>query len=635
MTANALGAAVGRLLDGRYRVRSPIADGGMATVHLARDERLDRDVAVKVLRADLARDGTFVGRFRREARLAAGLSHPNVVAVFDVGEDAGDLFLVMEHVPGVTLRQHLQRHGPLRLREALTILAQVLQALDVAHRAGLVHRDVKPENVLLRDDGTVKVADFGLARAVSSTTTTGYSGVLLGTVAYLAPEQVDRGPVDARSDLYAAGLVLYEMLTGQQAFCGDTPLHVAYQHVHGSVPDVSERIASVPAQVTRIVAKASARHPGDRFQTAAELLSQVRHLLAQLPAEALDAPVRLVAPAAGTPGEPAPSQPDAVAVTPAEPLQATSPQANATGPTTPLRRRTGRRRAVLMAAVLVLAVVAGGGWLWFDRFGPGSQRLVPQLAGMPRPQAEQALAAADLRADVSTAHDETAAKETVVSTQPDSGTSVRKHTAVSVVISLGPERYAVPQLVGIPRDQVEGRLAERRLAVGQVEERFSETVPAGVVLSQDPPADTPQKRDTPVALVVSKGRQPIAVPDTSGKPAEAAQQTLQSLGLKVEQGEPAHSDTVPAGAVLSQTPRSGTLFRGGSVTLVVSKGPVLVPVPAVALKSPAEATALLEAAGFQVQVEKYYGGVLNTVRFQNPAGGKPAPKGSTVTVTVW
>jgi len=248
----------------------------MATVYIALDQRLDRKVALKVMRPDLARDETFVSRFRREARSAAKLSHPNVVAVYDQGEDDGHMFLAMELVNGLTLRQVMQAEGPLTPRAALDILDPVLQALGAAHSAGLIHRDVKPENVILREDGTVKVADFGLARAIDSVTSTAQTGVLLGTVAYLSPEQVERGVADARSDVYAAGLLLFEMLTGSKAFIGDSPISVAYQHVHSSVPLPSSRVNTVPVELDLLVARASARDPDNRPRDANELLAEMR-----------------------------------------------------------------------------------------------------------------------------------------------------------------------------------------------------------------------------------------------------------------------------------------------------------------------------------------------------------------------
>jgi len=277
---------VGQVLDRRYRVLSHLADGGMASVYVALDERLDREVALKVMRPSLAADETFVSRFRREARSAARLSHPHVVAVYDQGEDGGDMFLAMELVNGHTLRQVMQDEGPLTPRAALDIIDAVLQALGAAHSAGLIHRDVKPENVILREDGVVKVADFGLARAVTSATSTAQTGVLLGTVAYLAPEQVERGIADARSDVYAAGLLLFEMLTGSKAFSGDTPIHIAYQHVHSTVPAPSSRVSTVPAELDRLVALATDRDPDGRPVDANAFLREVRRSrVALTPAE--------------------------------------------------------------------------------------------------------------------------------------------------------------------------------------------------------------------------------------------------------------------------------------------------------------------------------------------------------------
>ena len=282
-------ALIGRTLDGRYRVLRRIADGGMATVYLGVDERLDREVALKVMRPHLVHDESFVTRFRREARSAASLSHPNVVAVYDQGEDDGTVFLAMEYVPGLTLREVLHEEGPLSPRAALDVLEPVLLALAEAHAKGLIHRDVKPENVIINDNGTVKVADFGLARAVSSQTVTSTSGLLLGTVAYLSPEQVERGVADARSDVYAAGLVLFEMLTGTKAFTGETPIHVAYQHVHGGVPVPSSRVPGLPPALDDLVAVATARDPDERPTDAADFLDLVRRTRATLSPAALDA----------------------------------------------------------------------------------------------------------------------------------------------------------------------------------------------------------------------------------------------------------------------------------------------------------------------------------------------------------
>ncbi|GGL22672.1 serine/threonine protein kinase [Phycicoccus endophyticus] len=628
-------ALVGRTLDGRYRVLSRLADGGMATVYLALDERLEREVALKVMRPHLVHDETFVSRFRREARSAASLSHPNVVAVYDQGEDDGQVFLAMEYVPGATLREILREEGLLSPRAALDVLESVLMALAEAHAKGLIHRDVKPENVIINDNGTVKVADFGLARAVSGQTMTSSTGVLLGTVAYLSPEQVERGVADARSDVYAAGLVLFEMLTGTKAFTGETPIHVAYQHVHGGVPVPSARVEDLPPALDDLVAVATARDPDERPADAAELLALVRRTRASLTPAVLDA--RPEGPAAAV----AASVPTATAALPVRDRSAVVPAQDAERTTTmnvpaaPLegvvvgRRRRGRNWwPAAVASVLLAAATA-----WFFFLGPGAAATVPSVLDRPREAALSAVGAAHLEASVEESFSETVAKGTVMAVDPGVGSTVRRGTEVTLTVSKGPERYAVPDLAGSTVAEGKRRLAARHLALGKVTEEFSEKVPDGQILSVRPAAGSKVKRDTKVALVVSKGRRPIEVPDYTGEDADEATAALGDLGLTVDASRQENSDTVPEGAVISQSPRDGTLFKGDPVTLVVSKGPVMVEVPNVVGKQLGEARRILQDAGFQVAVEKALGGIFGTVRFQDPASGT-APHGSTVTVTI-
>jgi len=676
-----------RVLGGRYRLLSRIADGGMATVYLALDQRLGRRVAVKILRPDLARDAAFVARFHREAQLAAGLSHPNIVAVHDFEETDSELYLVMEYVEGQTLRQRLTEHGAMTVREATGVFGELLGALAAAHRAQLVHRDVKPENVLLAHDGTIKVTDFGLARAVTSTTRTSTTGVLLGTVSYLAPEQLDADRADARSDVYAAGLVLYELLTGQKAFQGDNPMHVAYQHVHGTVPLASDRVSTVPLELDRVIERATRRDPADRPADAGELLELLQEGTAQLSDEELDAtPVFLggmpVA-ASAAPGAPAaaaesavdePAGGSAAALGPvggvavdsasppttklstlapttayrlveAEPAPAEAPHdTEPTAPSpqpgrpeaspTPTATRRRRRRWPWVLAVLLLAGGGAGGWWWWDGLGPGSMRTVPVVAHLPLAQAQAALGAVELHDGVTEVYSETEPKGQVIGSDPAAGAEVHKRTGVALQVSKGPERYAVPQLVGVARPDVDKLLTDRNLKLGTATDAFSETVPAGQVISQDPVLDTSVKRDTPVNIVVSKGREPIPVPNLTGKDADASQKQLEGLGLKVTRGDPVNSETVPAGSIITQTPADGTLFKGDAVTIVVSKGPLLVAVPDVTLKGSAEASKILTDAGFKVVINKVFGGVLKTVRFQDPAGGTMVRKGTTITLTV-
>ncbi|HEY5179296.1 MAG TPA: Stk1 family PASTA domain-containing Ser/Thr kinase, partial [Dermatophilaceae bacterium] len=430
---------IDRVLDGRYRVLSHLADGGMATVYVALDQRLDRQVALKVMRPDLARDETFVSRFRREARSAAKLSHPNVVAVYDQGEDDGHMFLAMELVNGLTLRQVMQAEGPLTPRAALDILDPVLQALGAAHSAGLIHRDVKPENVILRDDGTVKVADFGLARAIDTVTSTAQTGVLLGTVAYLSPEQVERGVADARSDVYAAGLLLFEMLTGTKAFIGDSPIHVAYQHVHSSVPAPSSRVNTVPVELDLLVARASARDPDNRPRDANEMLAEMRQARRGLTTAELD--LRPVGIGGSAPASSTIALPHAEALQPATaPRRAERLSLRRLLPRD-LRGRRPNRRVALIALLLLAAAAA----LWFVA-GPGATTTVPTVRGLTTQAAERVLNLGHLTPKVVRAFDETVKAGVVIASDPAAGREVGRGSTVTLTVSSGPERYGVPPL---------------------------------------------------------------------------------------------------------------------------------------------------------------------------------------------
>ena len=624
---------IGELVDGRYQVVRHIADGGMATVLLATDTRLDRDVALKVMRADLAADETFVSRFRREARSAARLSHPNVVPVFDQGEDEGRVFLAMEYIDGRTAREVVDAEGALTPRAALDLMESVLTGLAVAHEAGYIHRDVKPENVLIADQGPVKVADFGLARAVTSQSTTTDDGVLFGTVAYLSPEQVERGIADARSDVYAAGLILFELLTGTRAIEGESPIHVAFQHVHEGVPAPSERVPGLPAPLDDLVALATHRDPDERPRDAGDYLAALRATRDELSSKQLDRRPTRAGAATGHAPTAAYARPS-----PTRALGATSAEGGApAGPAAPGdgdSPSSGRRRSGVLVGLLALLLLVAGGGYWYATAGPGASVVVPDIAGESRDDAAATLEGHDLDLTEQEAFDESVPKGEAIQSNPPSGSEASKGSDITVIFSKGPERYDVPDLAGETTKAAKKALEERNLTLDSTSERWHESVDEGQVISSDPAAGTEVKRDAKVSVVVSKGPEPIDVPSVTGERLAAATTTLEEAGFEVDRSADAYSSDVPKGAIAGQSPADGTLPRGGTVTVTVSKGPEMVTVPKVEGMSLAEATRALESAGFEVTVQKFLGAPMDEVRASRPGGGERAEKGSTVTILV-
>jgi serine/threonine-protein kinase len=654
---------IGRVLEGRYRVGPRIARGGMATVYEAVDLRLDRTVAVKVMHAGLADDDEFVNRFEREARSAARLAHHNVVAVFDQGDDDDTLFLVMEYVPGLTLRDLIRKEAPMSPAKVLSLVEPVLSALAAAHGAGMIHRDVKPENVLLADDGRVKVADFGLARAVNAETQhTATGGVLIGTVSYLAPELVVSGRADARADVYAVGVLIYEMLTGVKPHQADSPIQVAYKHVHEDVPPPSAKVPGIPPYVDALVARATARDPGMRPADAKVLLHQVRRVRHALDHGVTDDP-ELTADLSPTGELPvARARFDdgydevqdlvtdhtvavpAVVAAPmrtsepvrAEPARAPSRAPSRVPPRVPPRDQPPRRRRprgpILLAVLLVAALLLGVGAYWF---GVARYTHTPGVLNLSQAAAEKKIEAAGLHFEVSGhRYSETYPRGTVMETDPDAGSRVLKDGTVTAVISRGPERHKVPDALGKTLDQAQDLLDRSHLAFGEAVRRYSDRVPEGRVIAMSPKPGTPLKRDTAVNVVVSRGPKPIDVPDFTGKSVTRAQQRLEELGFEVTTEE-RHDDEVPEGKVISQDPDSGTLFKDDEVHLVVSLGPELVEVPRVVGSTVEDATKALEEAGFKVRIRrsKIYVGAGYVVA-SDPERSTEVPKGSTVTLTI-
>ena len=575
------------------------------------------------MHAGLSADEDFVRRFIREARSAARLSHPGVVQVFDQGDDDGVVYLAMEYVPGRTLRDLMRERGALTPREALDVLEPVLDALAAAHRAGIVHRDIKPENVLLADDGRVKVADFGLARAVSTSTVATAAGVLLGTVAYLAPEQVERGVADARSDVYATGVLLFEMLTGSTPFEGETALQVAYQHVHDDVPAPSTRASGIATEIDDIVLSAAAHDPDERPNDARELLIVVREARRRATPESLD--VRPVA-AAATHGR------DASTITLGR-RPSSDHRSGDTGlivvPEQQPVRRTRRGRVALALVLVVAALLGVGGW--YVGAGPGAYAAVPRVVGKTQADAESALSSAGLGSTPLPEYSEVVPVGQVIRTDPR--TRVRKSGTVVLTVSRGQERYAVPVLAGRTEAAAGEALVNNTLGVGKVKRVFDEKVASGRVVSSDPRPGERLRREATVALVVSRGRRPIEVSSWVGKPADQAKAALVKAGFVVSTTQ-VFDDAVLADDVVAQTPSSGTGFRGTKVALVVSKGPELVAVPRVVGSQIGAARKLLASQGFKVVVQNAFGGFFGTVRFQTPAAGERVKAGATITLTV-
>jgi serine/threonine protein kinase len=488
---------VGRLLDGRYRVGRRVARGGMATVYEALDTRLDRTVAVKVLQAGLADDADFVRRFQREARSAARLSHPNVVAVFDQGEDDGTPYLTMEYVPGRTLRQALSDEGPLSPSRALEFLDEVLQALAVAHEAGLVHRDVKPENVLLGVDDAVKVADFGLARAVSAATSTATQGLLIGTVSYLAPEQVTHGVADARADVYAAGIMLYEMLVGAKPHEGESPIQVAYKHVNEDVPKPSRSVPGIPAFIDALVLRATARDPQVRPADARVFLHHLRRARTAL-RDGVDDPEltqdltvfrrqpahehTLIAPLEQIRAASAAALPPSSVLRP-DRLDPDDTAAHAEGPPDARRRRPWWQRTPAIGGLVVLLFLAAGGGSFLAAVGPFAK--VPPVIDVTQGRLGTLGERAGVRFVIAgQVFDEKVEKGHVVRSVPTQQERTWRGGPVQVWVSLGPELHDVPTLVGVSEEQARDLLTEARLRVQGIQESATASPRAG---SSPPP----------------------------------------------------------------------------------------------------------------------------------------------------
>ena len=633
---------IGLLVDERYRVTRRLARGGMATVYVAQDERLDRPVALKVMHPHLADSAAFVERFRREARSAARIVHPGVVSVFDQGIVTGQGFLVMELIDGTNLRQLLRAQGAFTIPQALRYTTDTLEALRAAHRVGVIHRDIKPENILVPTDGPAKVTDFGLARAASEVSMSS-TGNMLGTVAYIAPEIATTAEADARSDIYSVGIMLYEMLTGAVPWAGESPLQIASHHVSDNVPSPSAAQPWIPREIDDLVAALTARESANRPADASDAIDLVARAAAAIPSDLANrradvAPEERhraletsalnteIMPAQFTRPLPAPASSSVALV---HTSGATQVAAAASPP-----KKSARAAAWIVLVVLLLVVAGVGGRWWWTEYGPGSYLTMPETTGRTLADVQADLDALGLRTQVEEEFSDDVDTGSVTRSDPEGGSSVHKRAEVQLYVSKGVDMKTVPELTGKSQDEAQRSLTEVGLTVGAITDAYSEDVPQGQVISQSVAAGTSLAHDSAVDIVLSKGRQPLTVPTLSGLSASAAKSAIEDLGL-VAAPTDAYSDTVAEGQVISQQTREGsTLHRGDSVAYTVSKGPEKVAIPDVVGLQREEARSRLESAGFTVKEEAVLGGFFGTVRSSDPAAGTMTKKGSTVTITI-
>ena len=606
------------VLDGRYRLLAQLAVGGTSVVHLAEDTVLGRTVAVKVLHPHLADDPAVVDRFRREALAAASLSHPHVVTMFDVARDGA--YLVMEHVDGPSLRDMLRLRGRMRPAEALAILGPVAAGLSAAHAAGLVHRDVKPENVLTGADGRVRIGDFGLARDAASASTTFGPDMFAGSPSYASPEAVRGDVLDARSDVYALGVVLYECLTGVAPLRADTPFATAMMHTTHRVPAPSERVDGVPRAVDEVVLRAADPDPNRRYADAAEFA-------AALHAAVPDGPVAVDLRDGSRDTVVIPTDDEATVVTGRH-----APP--------PRRRRfaAALRRRWLVVVVVLALLLAGGGYLAWDQVLAPVTPIPADLVGTQPDAAEAALTEAGFTVEVAEQreHSLEVAAGRVLHVDPDD--QARQGTTVVLVLSSGPQQVAVPQVLGATEEEARAALRAANLTP-DVQRDFSETVEAGRVISAAPGPGEQVDETSTVVLTISQGRQPIEVPSVVGQPEGDARRQLEDLGLQPNVTGSAYSDDVPAGAILTQShgPQDGPLYRGDVVELTVSDGPEPFELPNVRELPEAEARRTLENLGLVVEVryvDALFGIGAGRVGQQSPRAGATVVRGDTVELVV-
>ena len=625
----------GELIDGRYQLISQIAQGGMASIYSALDTRLDRKVAVKIMHPHLAQDEAFVNRFIREAKAAAALTHPNAVSVQDQGWNTNGVpavFIVMEMVEGNTLREYLEESGKFGIAQTLQYLTAILGALAAAHKLGIIHRDIKPENILISHDGRIKIADFGLAHgALIGSTLTAESSVVLGSVSYLSPEQVQRGISDSRSDVYSTGILAYELLVGEKPFSGDSPIQIAYMHVNNRVPRVSQSRSDIPRELDELIFSATSSNPDERPRDAGIFLAAIQDIARSLDPKRNQLSLELDIPMQKISEKPSRSK---IKKSKAEPVKEVTEEKPVRELTAGTKRRISKRvrRNRIIAVLLAVALGIGG---WYALIGPGSRIVVPSIVGASLDEANAALTPLGLSSEVTEKRfDEEIAAGKILESDPSGGGKVDTGGVVKLVISKGQERYVIPVLTGLTPEVAIKTLTNQPLKSAGIAEEFNSTIPKGLVISSNPSNGQKVKRDTPVTILVSKGVEEIAFTTYVGQSGDQAQNELTDAGFNVESSF-AYSETIAAGAVISQTP-AGLVSapKGSTITLVVSKGSKFVFIPNVYSIETSKAIAALKDLGLKVKVRSMGKKSVKNVTNVSPKVGTKVLRGTVVTITV-
>ena len=628
----------GELIDNRYLLQRLIASGGMATIYAGIDTRLDRPVAVKIMHAHLANDEAFVSRFIKEAKATAALSHPNIVSIQDQGWNEGGppaVFLVMELVEGSTLRDFINQQGAVSIEQMFQLMTPVISALAAAHKIGIIHRDIKPENILISKDGRVKVADFGLARNMAiGQTMTVESSVVLGSVSYLSPEQVQRGVADARSDIYAVGIVLFEMLTGGKPYEGETPIQIAYRHVNDRIPTLQSIKSDIPITISELVHAATAPNPDHRPKDAEELLNKFREIQAQIDPKKrqmsleLDLPPSMTKSVAkrgkvsvGSALEGLKEKTSQLIST--KPIKVSKPEDSIGTKKRKVSKRVKRNR--IIALLLLIGLVFGG----FRLLNIGKIS-VPSLVGMSQTEASKSLEPLGLDLEIiEEVFSEDIPKGRIIASKPGGGGKISPDKKVGLILSKGQERILIPRLNGLTPDVASAQLSSLGLTVGEINEIFDMKIAAGYVIATEPKETMAVKRKTIVDLIVSKGVEQISLQSYVGKGGEQALSELTEMGFDVD-AVYKFSDSVFKGQVISQSPeKMESIGKGSKIDLTISKGPEFVFVPNVLGKNKNDASLDLENLGLRVKIKG--SGKVNNI---SPAIGAKVKQGAVITLTL-